>query len=139
MQVYVTARGTSYHKSPECTAVTSAHKAALTMGANPHPAIMMSLEEAIARKPEIKECKACAHMEAIEVSEGEYDGSQAFDNVEVRFEIGFGPAATTAKGYLSIPREAWLAILPDDREARIMELIKQQAARQLQISYLIVE
>lgn len=135
MQVYVTARGTSYHKSPECTAVTSAHKAALTMGANPHPAIMMSLEEAIARKPEIKECKACAHMDTIETVEG----AHAYDSVEVRFEIGFGPAATTAKGYLSIPREAWLAIMPEDREARIMELIKQQAARQLQISYLIVE
>jgi hypothetical protein len=135
MQVYVTARGTSYHKSPECTAVTSAHKAALTMGANPQPAIMMSLEEAIARKPEIKECKACAHMDTIEA----FDNERAFDNVEVRFEIGFGAAATTAKGYLSIPREAWLAILPEDREVRIMELIKQQAARQLQVSYLIVE
>jgi hypothetical protein len=131
MMVYVTARGTSYHRIRDCRAITSAHKAAITSGTNPHPPVLMSLEEAIARKPEIKECKACADAPAIE--EKPTQRSVDLDAVEVRYEIGFGPAATTAKGYLLVPSEQWKAILPEDRNEWVLDMIKKQAADQLQI------
>jgi hypothetical protein len=90
----------------------------------------MSLAEAQAWK-HVSQCPSC------------WDGTpppkHVFGAVEVRYEIGFGFASSTAKGWLSIPGEQWRAIMPEDRDDFVLDMIKKQAAEQLQISYRVDE
>jgi len=61
------------------------------------------------------------------------------DDIEVHFEIGYGPAATTMKGWLRIPKHLWEAILPEDRDERVREMIAEDAAKHVVVSYNIVK
>lgn len=128
--VYVTARGDAYHKSSKCTRITGPQKAAITNGYEVHPPRRMTLAEAQDWKP-VTQCPACWNDEPVQ--------RHLFGAVEVRYEIGFGFAASTAKGWLSIPGEQWRAILPEDRDDFVLDMIKKQAAEQLQISYRVDE
>lgn len=131
--VYVTARGDAYHSSSKCTRITGPHKAAETNGYEVHPPRRMTLAEAQDWKP-VTQCPACWNGDR---REPRFDLS--LGAVEIRYEIGFGFAASTAKGWLSIPRSHWLAILPEDRDERVLEMIKEQAVQQLQINYRVDE
>lgn len=128
--VYVTARGDAYHSHSRCTRILGPQKAAATNGYEVHPPRRMSLAEAQAWKP-VTQCPSC------------WDGTpppkHVFGAVEIRYEIGFGFAASTAKGWLSIPGEQWRAILPEDRDDFVLDMIKKQAAQQLQITYRVDE
>lgn len=139
MRVYVTARGDSYHSIPTCSKIVAGQRAALNNGNEVHPAREMPLDEAQAWKP-VRGCPQC--WEGAQPSiprQGRPSIGAELDGIEVRYEIGFGPAATTAKGFLIIPREMWLAILPEDRDDRVLEMIRAQAAEQLRVTYRTVE
>jgi hypothetical protein len=132
VQVFVTARGDSYHQVPECRQIVAGQEAARRNGNEVHPPRKMSLDEAQAWKP-VTKCPSCW------VPIQQANREPYIDVVEVRYEIGFSAAATFAKGYLRIPREQWLAVLPEDRDDFVLDLIKKQAAEQLRISYRTIE
>jgi len=139
MKVYVTARGDSYHSTPTCSQIVAGQRAAMNNGNRVHPAREMSLEEAQAWKP-VWECNRCwVDAQPRIPRQGRPSIGASLDGIEVRYEIGFGPAATTAKGFLIIPREQWLAILPEDRDDRVLEMIRAQAAEDLRVTFRTVE
>lgn len=132
MDVYVTARGDSYHQTAACRQIVAGQEAARRNGNEVHPPRRMTLEEAQDWKP-VTKCPSCWISKQAEPLQ------DIFDSVEVRYTIGFGPAATTAQGWLMIPRQQWLAILPEDRDEFVLDIIRKQAAQQLNISYRTIE